>query len=164
MQSWMHSFSGGQNLSERHFALSIIFYKRKWKIFRANSAIFLFSDLFRLSSFCDTLNIKSLNDQGNSLSNEGIFMILLPQYFPWWIKRYVLVHFSKENTVKAGLEGNSLVKSTRYLIITFFQGGIFRPNRPVLNLMIPYRLDTLQFTQEKERKLSDSVFYWVIQK
>ncbi len=55
-----------------------------------------------------------------------------------------------ENTVEAVLKGNSLVKSTRYLIVKFFQGGIFRPNRPVFNLMIPYRLDTLQLTQEKE--------------
>ncbi len=51
----------------------------------------------------------------------------------------------------AGLEGNSLVKSTRNLIVIFFQGGIFRPNRPVFNLMIPYRLDTMQLTQEKEK-------------
>ncbi len=28
---------------------------------------------------------------------------------------------------------------------------IFRPNRPVFNLMIPYQLDTLQLTQEKEK-------------
>ncbi len=87
----------------------------------------------------------------NSLSNEGILMILLPQYFSGWIKRYIWVHFSKENTLEAGLEGNSLVKSTRYLIVIFFQGGIFHPNRPVFNLMIPYRLDTLQLTQEKEK-------------
>ncbi len=49
--------------------------------------------------------------------------------------------------MEAGLEGNSLVKSTRYLIVIFFQGGIFRPNRPVFHLMIPYRLDTPQLTQ-----------------
>ncbi len=67
------------------------------------------------------------------------------------MKRYVLIHFKKENTVKASLEGNSLVKLTRNLIVIFFQGTIFRPNRPVLNLMIPYRLDTLQLTQEKEK-------------
>ncbi len=36
--------------------------------------------------------------------------------------------------MEAGLEGNSLVKSIRYLIVIFFQGGIFRPNRPVLKL------------------------------
>ena len=65
--------------------------------------------------------------------------------------------------MEAGLEGNSIGKSTRYLIVIFFQGGIFRPNRPVFNLMIPYRLDTLQLTQQKEKKLSGSVFYWVIQ-
>ncbi len=53
--------------------------------------------------------------------------------------------------MEAGLEGNSLVKSTRYLNIISFQGGIFRPNRPVFNLMIRYRLDTLQLTQEKEK-------------
>ena len=53
--------------------------------------------------------------------------------------------------MEAGLEGNSLVKSTRYLIVIFFQGGIFRPNRPVFNLMIPYWLDTLLLTQEKEK-------------
>ena len=41
----------------------------------------------------------------NSLSNEGIFMILPAQYFPGWIKRYVWVHFSKEVTVEVGLEG-----------------------------------------------------------
>ncbi len=86
----------------------------------------------------------------HTLSNEGIFMISPPQYFPGWIKRYVWVHFSKENTVEAGLGGYSLVKSTRYLIVIFFQGGIFRPNRSVFNLCgIPYRLDTLQLTQEK---------------
>ncbi len=67
------------------------------------------------------------------------------------MKRYVWVHFSKENTVKADLEGNSYVESTRYLIVIFFKGGIFRPNRPAFNLMIPYRLDTLQLTQEKEK-------------
>ena len=97
----------------------------------------------------DNTNPWSRCCEGNSLSNEGIAMILLPQYFPGWMKIYVWVHFSKENTVNAGLEGNSLVKSTRYLIDIFFQGGIFRPNRPVFNLMIPYRLDTLQLTQEK---------------
>ncbi len=53
--------------------------------------------------------------------------------------------------MEAGLEGNYFVKSTRYLIFIFFQAGIFRPNRPVFNLMIPYRLDTLQPTQEKEK-------------
>ncbi len=89
--------------------------------------------------------------EGNSLSNERIFMILLPQHFAGWIKRYFWVHFSQENTLKAGLEGNSLVKSTRYLIVIVFQGGIFHPNRPVFNLMIPYRLDTLQLTQDKEK-------------
>ncbi len=66
------------------------------------------------------------------------------------MKKYVLVHLRKENTVKAGLEGDSHVNSTRYLIVIFFQGGIFRPNRPAFNLMIPYQLDTLQLTQEKE--------------
>ncbi len=30
--------------------------------------------------------------------------------------------------------------------------------------MILFRLDTLQLIQEKEKKLSGSVFYWVIQK
>ncbi len=55
--------------------------------------------------------------------------------------------------MEAGLEGNSLVKSTRYLIVIFFQGGIFHPNRPVINLMIPYRLDTVQLTREKEKSL-----------
>ncbi len=30
-------------------------------------------------------------------------------------------------------------------------GGIFRPSKPVFNWMIPYRLDTLQLTQEKEK-------------
>ncbi len=59
--------------------------------------------------------------------------------------------FQQENTVEAGLEGNSLAKSTRSLIVIFFQGGIFCPNRPVFNLMIPYRLDALQLTQEKEK-------------
>ncbi len=38
--------------------------------------------------------------------------------------------------------------STGYLIVIFFQGAIFRP---VINFMIPYRLDTLQLTQEKEK-------------
>ncbi len=94
-------------------------------------------------------NPWSLCCEGNSLSNDGIFMILLPQYFPGWIKIYVWVRFSKENTVEAGLEDNPLVKSTRYLIVIYFQGGIFRPNRPVFNLMNLYGLDTLQLTQEK---------------
>ncbi len=58
--------------------------------------------------------------EGYSLSNEGIFVILLPQYFPGWIKRYLLVHFSQENTVEAGLEGNSLVKSARYWAVPVF--------------------------------------------
>ena len=53
--------------------------------------------------------------------------------------------------MEAGLEGSSLVKSTRYLIGIFFQGGTFCPNRPVFNLMIPYRLDTVQLAQEKEK-------------
>ncbi len=45
------------------------------------------------------------------------------------------------------------MKSTRYLIVIFFffQGGIFRPNRTVFNLMILYQLDTMQLTQEKEK-------------
>ncbi len=43
------------------------------------------------------------------------------------------------------LEGNSLVKSTRYLIVISFQGGIFCPNRPVFNLMILCGLDTLKY-------------------
>ncbi len=60
--------------------------------------------------------------------------------------------------MEAGLEGNSLVKSTRCLIVIFFQGGIFRTNKPVFNLMIPYRLDTLQLTQEKEKS---SVAQWL---
>ncbi len=59
--------------------------------------------------------------------------------------------FQQGNTEEAGLEGNSFVKSTRYLIVIFFQGGIFGSNRPVFNLMIPNRLDTLQLTQEKEK-------------
>ena len=53
--------------------------------------------------------------------------------------------------MEAGLEGDSLVKSTRYLIVIYFQGGIIRQNGPVFNLMIPYRLDTLQLAQEKEK-------------
>ncbi len=38
----------------------------------------------------------------NSLSNEGIFMILPPQYFTQWIKRYVWDHFPpwKDMTIK----------------------------------------------------------------
>ena len=87
----------------------------------------------------DETNPWSRCCKGNSLSNEGIFMILLSQYFPGWIKRCVLVHFSKGNTVEVGLEGNSLVKSTRYLIVISFQGGTFCPNRPVFNLMILYQ-------------------------
>ncbi len=66
------------------------------------------------------------------------------------IQIYVQVHSSKENTVEVGLEGNSIVKSTTYLIVIYFQEGIFCPNRPVFNLLILYRLDTLQLTQEKE--------------
>ncbi len=53
--------------------------------------------------------------------------------------------------MEVGLEGNSLVKSTRYLIAISFQGVLFRPNRPVFNLMILYWLDTLQLTQKKEK-------------
>ena len=34
----------------------------------------------------------------------------------------------------------------------------------MINLMNLYWLDTLQLTQEKEKKLCGSVFYWVIQK
>ncbi len=34
----------------------------------------------------------------------------------------------------------------------------------VFSCVIPYQLDTLQLTEEKEKKLSCSVFYWVIQK
>ncbi len=48
--------------------------------------------------------------------------------------------------MEVGLEGNSLGKSTGYLIVLSFQGAIFRPNRPVFDLMIIYRLDTLQLT------------------
>ncbi len=94
---------------------------------------------------CFTLSIKNhWMDQENpwsqwckrnSLSNEGIFMILPSQYFPGSIKRYVSVHFSKENTVWVSLEGNSLGKSTRYSIVIYFQWGIIRPNRPIFNLM-----------------------------
>ncbi len=43
--------------------------------------------------------------------------------------------------MEAGLEGNSLVESTRYLIVIFFQGGILCPNRPILNVMIPFWLE-----------------------
>ena len=39
--------------------------------------------------------------------------------------------------------------SSRYLIVIYFEGEIFCPNRPVL--MILYGLDTLQLTQEKEK-------------
>ena len=53
--------------------------------------------------------------------------------------------------MEVGLEGNSLEKSTRYLIVISFQGAILGPNRPVFNCMIPYRLDTLQLTQKKEQ-------------
>ena len=66
--------------------------------------------------------------------------------------------------MEVSLEGNSLVKSTRYLIVISFQGGIFHANRPVFNLIILYGLDTLQLTQEKEKELSGSVFYLVIKK
>ncbi len=65
--------------------------------------------------------------------------------------RYLWVHFSKQNTVEVSLEGNYLVKSTRYLIVISFQGRIFLSNRPVFNLMFPYLLDTWQHTQEKEK-------------
>ncbi len=86
-------------------------------------------------------------------------MTLLPQYVPGWMKKYMWVHFSKEITVEVSLEGSSLVsscvKSTRYLIVIYFQGGILRPNRTVFNLMIIQGLDTLQLTQ-----LGGSVFYW----
>ena len=99
----------------------------------------------------DKANLWSRCCKINSLSNEGIFMILPPQYFSVCIKIYLWVHFSRENTLEVGLEGNSLVKSTRYLIAISFQGGIFRPNKPVFNWMILYRLDTLQLTQEKEK-------------
>ncbi len=53
--------------------------------------------------------------------------------------------------MEASLEGNSLVKSTRHLIVISFQGGVLHQNKPLLNLIIPYRLDTLQLTQEKEK-------------
>ena len=50
--------------------------------------------------------------------------------------------------------------NSSYLIalhyIIYFQGGTFRPNRPVFNLMILYWLDTLQLTQEKEKKPTGS--------
>ena len=59
--------------------------------------------------------------------------------------------------MKAGLDGNRAFQPLQTL-------SIWRPDRPVFNLMIPYRLDTLQLTQEKEKKLSCLVFYWVIQK
>ncbi len=52
----------------------------------------------------------------------------------------------------------------QYLIVISFQEGIFRPNRPAFNLMILYWLGTLKLAQEKEKKLSGLVFYWVIQK
>ena len=64
--------------------------------------------------------------------------------------------------MEVSLEGSSLVKSTRYLIVISFQEGILRPNRPVSNLIIIHGLhDTLQLTQEKEKS---SVFYCVIEK
>ncbi len=89
--------------------------------------------------------------KGKSLSNEGVVMILLPQHFPGWIKRYIWVYFSKENSVELSLGGSFLVKFTRYFIVISFQGGIPRSNRPVYNLMIFHELDTLQLTQEKEK-------------
>ncbi len=100
----------------------------------------------------DKANPWSQGCKRNSLSNERIFMILPPQHFLGWIKRDVGVHFNQENTVEVSLEGNSLVKSSRYWIVISFHEGIFRPNRPVFNLMILYGLDSPQLTQEKEKK------------
>ena len=99
----------------------------------------------------DKVNPWSWCCKRNSLSSEGIFMILPLHYFPGWIKRYVWVHFSREGTLEVHLEGDSLVKSPKYLIVISFQGGIFRPNRPVFKLMILYGSNTLQLTQEKEK-------------
>ena len=65
--------------------------------------------------------------------------------------------------MEASLEGNSFVELTRYLIFISFQGGMFRPNRPVFNLNILYGLDPHATHTGKGRKLSGSVFYWVIQ-
>ncbi len=53
--------------------------------------------------------------------------------------------------MEVSLEGCSLVKSTRYLVVINVQGGIHFQNRPVFNLMIIHGLDTLQLTQEKEK-------------
>ena len=102
-----------------------------------------------------TLNKKSLNGRGKSMVTvlRRKFLVQWGNLhdFTGWIKRYVSVHFSKQTTVESSLEGNSLVKSTRYLIVLFFRGGIFRPNRPVFNWTILYRLDTLQLTREEEK-------------
>ena len=53
--------------------------------------------------------------------------------------------------MEVSLEGNCLVKSTRYLIVISFQGEVFRLSRPIFNFMILYGLDTLQLTYEKEK-------------
>ncbi len=64
--------------------------------------------------------------------------------------------------MKAGLAGNSFVKSTRYLIVIFFQGGIFSPNSIQLNDSLSVRYPATH--TGKGKKLSGPVFYWVIQK
>ncbi len=48
----------------------------------------------------------------------------------------VWVYFNKENTLEVSLEGCSLVKSARYLIVISFQRGGPHPNRTVFNLTI----------------------------
>ncbi len=147
-------------LFHRHYSefldSSLISGVRYEKIFRLAQVqhVSRFHTLSIKNHWMDEANPWSRCGKRNSLSNEGIFMILPSQYFPGWIKIYVSVYFSKWNTVEVGLEGNSLVKSTRYLIVITFQGEIlvFYPNRPVFNLMILYQLDTRQLTQEKEKK------------
>ena len=64
--------------------------------------------------------------------------------------------------IEVSLEGNSLVKSTRYLIVISFQGGICCSNRLNDSLLVRSRYPATH--TGKGKKLSGSVFYWVIQK
>ena len=115
---------------------------------------------FTLTSIC------SLNYMSWTPTTDFEFCTLL--FVPCWVLRYCTwsAHW-----------GDRLTGATKYIIrlsrlfyhyedicillltnmklswkpVIFFQGGIFRPNRPAFNIIIPYRLDTLQLTQEKEK-------------
>ncbi len=57
--------------------------------------------------------------------------------------------------MEVNLEGCSLVKSNRYLIVLSFQRGLPHPNKTIFTTMIFHGLETLQVIQEKKKSSID---------